>query len=57
MMKNKYELDARLQSAYDDCMEEERSIEYTLQYLQDMCNVSFDVALNFIKKQGIKNGL
>jgi hypothetical protein len=41
----------KLKIAFEICEEEERSIEYTLQFLQDYANVDFDCALNFLERQ------
>lgn len=47
----KEETRVKLDLAYQDCKDEDKSSEYTLQYLQDIAGVDFDCALNyFIKK-------
>lgn len=40
-----------LEAQYKWCTDNEKSIEFTLQYLQDTCNVSFDTAVKFIKSK------
>jgi hypothetical protein len=40
-----------LEIAYEECQEKDKSPEYTLQYLQDFANVSFDCALKFYNQQ------
>ena len=39
-----------LKAAIEQCEEEDRSIEYTLQFMQDYAGVDFDCAFNFFKK-------
>lgn len=47
----KAETKAKLQSAYDDCVKENRSFAYILEYLQDVCDVDFDCASKFVMNQ------
>jgi len=40
---------ARLQAAMDWCDENDKSTEFMIQYMQDMVNVPFDCAMNFLR--------
>jgi hypothetical protein len=40
-----------LTEAYDYCDENDKSVEFTLQYLQDAAKVSFDKAFDFYNSQ------
>lgn len=39
----------KLAAAHQHCLSEEKSTEYTLQYLQDMCNVDLDCVLAYME--------
>jgi hypothetical protein len=49
--KKAIELD-RLNEAYKYCMEDEKSIEYTIQYMQDVCNVDLDRVIKYLTLNG-----
>jgi hypothetical protein len=40
----------KLQEAYDICDVEDRSIEYTIEYMQDYADVDFDVVIKWLEK-------
>ena len=39
-----------LESAFEYCQEQDKSIEFTLQYMQDVAKVDLDCVLNYITK-------
>ena len=40
-----------LEIAWQECIEKDKSTEYTIQYLQDFAHVSFDAAIKFYNKK------
>jgi glutathionylspermidine synthase len=44
----KLETRQNLQAVYIQCMEEDRSIEYTIQLMQDMVKVNHECVMNFL---------
>jgi len=48
VVKNKTK--EKLKIALEFCEEEDKSVGFTLQYLQGLANVSYSCALNFLKK-------
>ena len=38
-----------LQEAYDHCEEQDKSLEYTFQYMQDVVNVNLDTVVEFFE--------
>ena len=46
-----------LDSAWEYCQEEDKSTEFTLQYMQDVAKVDLDCVLNYLEqtKKFIKN--
>jgi hypothetical protein len=44
-------MDDELKFAYEMCMEEDRSIDYTIQFMQDYADVSFEEVMAFLKRK------
>ena len=49
----KQETRALLLEALDYCVKEEKSPEFTIQYMQDVASVDFDCVVNFLEKEGL----
>lgn len=50
MIKTDQEIDCLLMSLYEQCNEENRSTEYTIQFMQDMADVSHECVLKWLRK-------
>ncbi len=46
----KQETRTKLLEAFEYCMDEEKSMEFTLQYMQDFASVDLDCVMNFIEE-------
>lgn len=46
----------KLQLILDQCDAEDRSTEFTIEFLQDMGNVSFDTAMDFLQNHAYEGG-
>lgn len=40
----------RIKLAYDECMADDRSIEYTIQYIMDTCRISHNLTMKALHK-------
>lgn len=48
----KLETKDKLDTHYKYCLENNKSIEFTIEYLQDTCRVSFDCVVIYLTKIG-----
>ena len=46
---------ARLDAGYELTLKEDRSIEYTIQFLQDFAGVNFDCVMNYLESKSEQN--
>ena len=54
-MTNK--IDLLIKEAYDICVREDRSIEYTTQFIMDYCHVNYEKVMKFLNEQSKIAGL
>lgn len=47
----KAETEKKIREAYDYCAEKDKSTEFTIQYIQDVCKVDLDCVMNWLSKQ------
>jgi len=39
----------RLKEVWDECVKQDKSTEFIISYMQDVCGASFDCVMNFIR--------
>ena len=50
----KAETKSNLEEAQRFCDDNDKSIEYMIQYMQDFANVDFDCVMNYLEKKAIQ---